>query len=62
MKAWVRWNGEQFDAYLECMHDVDGEVGFVSHATPYTGGGPWEPLLIWAVHCVPALFGATLQV
>ena len=35
MKAWLRWNGQEFDAYLRCDADQKGNSGFTTHAVPY---------------------------
>ena len=35
LKAWLHWNGKEFDAYLRCGQDVGGESGFASHDMPY---------------------------
>ncbi len=35
LKAWLRWNGQKFDAYLQAKQDVDDVSGFASHDTPY---------------------------
>lgn len=35
MKAWLHWNGEEFDAYLKCEPEIEGASGFASHNMPY---------------------------
>ena len=38
MKAWLHWNGSEFDAYLKCSADQNGASGFTTHAMPYIQG------------------------
>ena len=35
LKAWLHWNGSEFNAYLRCAQDGESEAGFASHAMPY---------------------------
>ncbi len=35
LKAWLHWNGSEFDAYLRCAQGGESEAGFASHAMPY---------------------------
>lgn len=38
MKAWLRRNGHEFDAYLKCDANQNDDSGFTTHAMPYVQG------------------------
>ena len=35
LKAWLHWNGSEFNAYLSRAQGSQGDAGFASHAMPY---------------------------
>ena len=35
LKAWLHWNGSEFNAYLSCPQSSQNDAGFASHAMPY---------------------------
>lgn len=35
LKAWLHWNGGEYDAYLRCAQGSEDDAGFASHAIPY---------------------------